>query len=158
MCCDDPKQPTNKPTIGNRHLDYNNYGNPNNYDDPNTGYDYPSQQDPNGYGNNRPNNGWGSDYGYPNQGSRYGYDTAPTQNYFNANNNPYVTSSPFFPARGHGRGVGNIGTPGQCPVTSFPPKPETGCCGREASDTDRIIGKLANTIHERLNKAAIFYL
>lgn len=70
---------------------------------------------------------------------------APPRNHFNMNNNPYVTSSPFFPAHGHGgRRDGNQG---QCPVTSFPPKPETGCCGREATDSDRIIGKLPNTIH-----------
>ncbi|KAJ8730068.1 hypothetical protein PYW07_017106 [Mythimna separata] len=143
VCCDDPNV---KPTVGNRNLDYNNYGNPNNYDDPNTGYNYPNQQNPNGYdfGNGRQNNnGWGSDngngnaIGYPNQGDDggYGYTQSPPRNYFN---NPYVTSSPFFPA--HGLAHRGDGNQGQCPVTSFPPKPETGCCGREAADSDRIIG------------------
>ncbi|KAJ8728187.1 hypothetical protein PYW08_016572 [Mythimna loreyi] len=145
VCCDDPNV---KPTVGNRHLDYNNYGNPNDYDDPNTGYNYPNSQNPNGYdfGNRRPNNnGWGTDngntIGYPNQGDNggYGYNQSPPKNFFNVNNSPYVTSSPFFPAHGHGgRGDGNQG---QCPVTSFPPNPETGCCGREAADSDRIIDR-----------------
>nr|XP_021192156.2 serine protease 7 [Helicoverpa armigera] len=130
--------------VGSRHPNYNYYGNPNDDDDDSSPEynDEPNSQSPDSeeHRNKRQNNnGWGSDNGNDNgyQNPNYGYN--PPKNYFNTNNNPYVTSSPFFPAHGHGNG--GISTQGQCPVTSFPPKPETGCCGREASDSDRIIDK-----------------
>ncbi|PZC86342.1 hypothetical protein B5X24_HaOG200388 [Helicoverpa armigera] len=129
--------------VGSRHPNYNYYGIPNDDDDDSSPEynDEPNSQSPDSeeHRNKRQNNnGWGSDNGNNNgyQNPNYGYN--PPKNYFNTNNNPYVTSSPFFPAHGHGNG--GISTQGQCPVTSFPPKPETGCCGREASDSDRIIG------------------
>ncbi|XP_075973756.1 uncharacterized protein LOC142975017 isoform X1 [Anticarsia gemmatalis] len=140
------------PSVNSRRGNYNNnFGNRNNYDDQNGGY-YPNSRSANGYdfeNNGRPNNnGWGSDQ-YPNNGGYnngydsndggYGYTQRPPKNYFNSNNNPYVTSSPFFPVNRPGNN-GNVNQGGQCAVTSFPPQPETGCCGREASDADRIIG------------------
>ncbi|XP_047995220.1 serine protease easter-like [Leguminivora glycinivorella] len=38
---------------------------------------------------------------------------------------------------GFGQGSGGNG---QCSLTSFPPEPNKGCCGRDVSDADRIIG------------------
>uniref|UniRef100_A0A2H1VL19 SFRICE_031727 n=1 Tax=Spodoptera frugiperda TaxID=7108 RepID=A0A2H1VL19_SPOFR len=144
VCCSDVQR-----SVRNRRNNYNNFGRQNNnYDDRNLGYNnYPNSQNPNGYGfrNNPSDNGWGSneDNEYRNQGSPdydgNGYNNQGSRNYFNNNNSPYVTASPFFPIRGQGRG-GNSQR-GQCPVTSLPPNPDTGCCGREASDSDRIIDR-----------------
>ncbi|CAB3224241.1 unnamed protein product [Arctia plantaginis] len=153
------------PNINERNADFNtNYGRQNNYDDQGLRYNYPNtrtQRNSYDYDNNRNNNGFGSNQ-YPNNGGYqdnrnnnhpynsnpgnlpYSYDGRSTQSpfkhYFNENNNPYATPSPLFPLNRPGSN-GNINQNGQCVITSFPPEPETGCCGREASDTDRIIGR-----------------
>ncbi|CAD0199388.1 unnamed protein product [Chrysodeixis includens] len=158
-------------SVDSRHPEYNsyypNYNNPNGYN-PNTynpnNYN-PNTYNPNGQnpgyydqGNNRqPSNGWDNNYGYnPSQGNPPygGYDQGmnrqPPNNYYNGNgngngngNSPYGTQNPFYGNGGNGQGnMGGITNQGgQCPVTSFAPKPETGCCGREATDSDRIIGR-----------------
>lgn len=71
----------------------------------------------------------------------------PFQNPYGGNpfQNPYFMKNPNVqsPSNGLNRN-GNAGTTnlGQCTgLTSFPPEPNKGCCGRDVSDADRIIGK-----------------
>ncbi|XP_063825431.1 phenoloxidase-activating enzyme-like isoform X1 [Ostrinia nubilalis] len=45
--------------------------------------------------------------------------------------NPY-----FLPADRKDNSLTGTNLGGQCPVTSFPPDPDSGCCGREATDPD----------------------
>ncbi|XP_013198641.1 uncharacterized protein LOC106141535 [Amyelois transitella] len=70
-------------------------------------------------------------------------------NAFGKNGNAFGRNGNAFGRNGNSFGR-NQNTPGgnsfggsnsgnQCPVTSYPPNPESGCCGREATDSDRII-------------------
>ncbi|XP_012551219.2 melanization protease 1 isoform X3 [Bombyx mori] len=54
------------------------------------------------------------------------------------------TKTSYFPSLNNS--PGNINTYSQCsPLTSFPPDPNTGCCGLEATETDRLTA-IPNTI------------
>ncbi|CAG9786123.1 unnamed protein product [Diatraea saccharalis] len=99
---------------------------------------------PNRNYNNRPintgNNNWGNRGGIRDDYDEFGrpyWQRRAKQNYVE---NPY-----FLPANGNNGGSKNFkepSNPQQCPVTSFPPDPASGCCGLEASNNDGINSQL----------------
>ncbi|XP_026753466.2 vitamin K-dependent protein C-like [Galleria mellonella] len=74
----------------------------------------------------------------------------PIQQGFVQNQNPYFQSvNRNNNMEGNPFGAGNLG--GQCPVTSLPPDSQSGCCGREATDPDRITAQSPNFSQNRWN-------
>nr|XP_021207850.1 phenoloxidase-activating factor 3 isoform X4 [Bombyx mori] len=57
------------------------------------------------------------------------------------------TKTSYFPSLNNS--PGNINTYSQCsPLTSFPPDPNTGCCGLEATETDRLTGGTETELYQ----------
>lgn len=132
----------------------NAYGNPpyNNAASGLNGNQFGSQ----GYNNGNsglPGNQFGSqnrNQGYDNGDNDYDsgdYDAQKTPFWSNRRRGkrPNVQNPYFQPANRQDNSFRGTNLGGQCPVTSFPPDPATGCCGLEATNPDRITGESRDT-------------
>ncbi|CAH0397854.1 unnamed protein product [Chilo suppressalis] len=81
---------------------------------------------------NYPNSGRGNNYDNDRFDGNGGFD-GPYWRKQTAEQNPY-----FLPANANGNTFKGSTSGEQCPITSFPPDPASGCCGQEASQNDEI--------------------
>lgn len=112
-----------------------------------------------GYPNNRAGDDYGDQYGQESRnGGEIDDDITAYENTRIWQNRhrqkPATTQNPYFlPANRNTGGYDNsftgVNPGGQCAVTSLPPDPETGCCGLEAGEDDRITGE--STPHFKFN-------